>query len=115
MTTPLPDPNLPPHPLDPALRRYFRKQVPDPFPACRALDGGPRPVPPARRPQPKSGGGRVVLAIAAAVLLAVGVLLSSGFPGVSPAKTPTDPGVLKGSTADGKGLLPPKKDGKLEF
>jgi hypothetical protein len=104
-----PDPNIPPHPLDPALRQYFRRQVPDPFPPCRPLDGGPRPVPKSRRAERTGVSGRAVLAVAAAVLLGIGILLSSGFPATKATTQPGDPGVLKNATADGKELLPPHK------
>jgi hypothetical protein len=109
MTTSHNDSNFPSHPLDGALRAYFRQQVPNPWPACRALDGGPRPVPPG--PRVKAGGtsGRAVLAIAAAALLGIGILLSSGFPNSKPTGPATDPGSLNGVTADGSHILPPPK------
>jgi len=109
MTTPLQDQNFPPHPLDGALKSYFHEQVPSPWPACRALDAGPRPVP--STPRAKAGGtsGRAILALAAAVLLGLGILLSSGWPNTAPTGPKTDPGSLNGVTADGTNILPPPK------
>jgi len=109
MTTPLQDQNFPPHPLDGALKSYFHKQVPNPWPACRALDAGPRPVPPTARMKSDGVSGRAILALAAALLLGLGILLSSGWPNNATPGPKTDPGVLQGSTADGTNLLPPPK------
>ncbi|HEY2784662.1 MAG TPA: hypothetical protein VGJ05_06760 [Fimbriiglobus sp.] len=94
--------------LDRALTAYFHDQVPNPWPACRALEGNPTPVPAARR-RNESVSGRAILALSVAALLGFGLLLSSGFPASHPAVPATDPGVLRGSTADGTNLIPPPK------
>jgi hypothetical protein len=66
-------------------------------------------VPPA--PLKKSGGvsGRAILGLAAALLLGIGILLSSGWPNNATPGPKTNPDSLQGVTADGTNLLPPPK------
>jgi hypothetical protein len=109
MMTPLQDPNFPPHPLDGSLKQYFRSQVPSPWPACRALDAGPRPVPSTLRAKSNGTSGRAILALAAALLLGLGVFLSSGWPNNATPGPQTNPDSLHNVTADGTNLLPPPK------
>lgn len=101
------DPHQPEN-LDRALSTYFRSQVPDPWPECRALEGGPKVVPTAR-PATTGNGGRAVLALSVAGLLGLGIFLSAGFPAAQPSGPAVPAGVLKNSQADGKNLLPPPK------
>jgi hypothetical protein len=84
---------------DEALRTHFQAEVPQPWPACRALAAQPATT--TRLP------GRAILALAAAVLLGVGLWLSGGEHGTPKHQAKDTKNLLNTATADGKSLLQP--------
>jgi hypothetical protein len=97
-----------PDDLDRTLSAHFKRQMPDPFPPCRALEQAePSSLYRLRRP---ASAGRSQLALAASVagLLGLGLYVSSGVQPPRAAKTPAPanaPGLINGATADGAKLL----------
>jgi hypothetical protein len=87
------------------LDRFFKSQVPQPWPACRALTlTVPSGLPGAGRRT--EGRSRLTLAAICTALLGLGLVLSSGTrPRMDPAGAPpAAPGLLKSAVAEGKGL-----------
>lgn len=106
--TPTPASPVPPDELDRRFAEYFRHQLPEPFPNCRALDATePSSLVHARRPTAAIRS-RLTLAASVAALLGLGVTLSSpGERSRQTVKAPSAPGtdLLRTSTANGKHLL----------
>lgn len=108
---PTPNNPVPPDDLDGRFAAYFRRQLPDPFPAFRGMAVEPSLLAAARR---SAGRSRLTLAASAAALLGLGLVLSS--PGVrnrpSSVKAPAAAGtsLFDTSTASGAELL--KQAGK---
>lgn len=102
-------PTPPPDDLDRRLSAYFRRELPDPFPACRALAAAePSSLARPRRSFADSAGrSRLVLAASVATLFGIGLSVSSGGRGRPSVKAPPSPGtnLLRDSTANGSELL----------